>query len=221
MAHMYQDISHRNAPYKNVVVNGYGDSSIAAATPASPLDDFTFINAVGLRQVKPEIAQALVTKLTYMNAVFITDERYKLQQYPQESIDILQQQPTSDGAKTLISYSGVGVIKKWLDEKKITFVTPSVVGPISTVDQEIGGIAASDTQRISDIASSGLRDSIFVFAMPGELDSALKSVTPSQMAVSKASFEISKTTVYVLLGLGVATAGYYGYKKYAKKHGRY
>ena len=218
MAHMYQDISHRNAPYKNVLVGGMGDTLAAAA---SPLDEFTFINAVGLRQVKPEIAQALVTKLTYMNAIFITDERYKLQQYPQESINILQQQPGSDGAKMLISYSGIGVIKKWLDEKKIPLVTPSVVGPISTVDQELGAILASDTQRISDVANSGLRDAAFVFAMPGELDSALKAVTPSQMAVSKASFEISKNTVYILLGLGVATAGYYGYQKYAKKHGRY
>lgn len=200
-----------------MVVNGMG-ADISAATP---LDQITFINAVGLRQVKPEIASALVTKLTYMNAVFITDERYKLINYPQESIDILQKQPGSAAANMLISYSGIGVVKKWLDEKKIPLVTPSVVGPISTVDQELGAILASDTQRISDVANSGLRDAAFVFAMPGELDDDLKSVTPSQMAVSKASFEISKTSVYILLGLGVATAGYYGYKKYAKKHGRY
>ncbi len=217
MAHLYQDTSHYNAPYKNMVVNGMG-ADISAATP---LDQITFINAVGLRQVKPEIASALVTKLTYMNAVFITDERYKLINYPQESIDILQKQPGSAAANMLISYSGIGVVKKWLDEKKIPLVTPSVVGPISTVDQELGAILASDTQRISDVANSGLRDAAFVFAMPGELDDDLKSVTPSQMAVSKASFEISKTSVYILLGLGVATAGYYGYKKYAKKHGRY
>jgi hypothetical protein len=40
------------------------------------------------------------------------------------------------------------------------------------------------------------------------------------MAVSQAGFTISKTTLYVALGLGVAVAGFYGYQHYMKAHHR-
>lgn len=216
MAHMYQDISHHRAPYKNVMVSGFGNGETKVAE-ANPLDQFTFINALGLRQVKPEQASALTTKLMYMGATLITDENYKLTMYPQQAIDIIQKQPTSDTARILVSLSGIGVVKKWLDEKKIPFISPSVMIP-SPADQELGAIALSDKERISQLANSGLRDSMFAYALPGETN--LANVDPTPAAVSKAGITISKNTLYVLLGLGVAGIGYYGYKHYAKKSHR-
>ena len=220
MARMYTDVSHHRAPYKNVMVSGFGQESATPAV-ANPLDEFTFINSLGLRQAKPEVAQALVTKLMYMRADWIADDRYKLSMYPPETIDVIQKYPESSGAQLVVMYSGAGVAKKWLDEKKIVLLTPSVIGPISTVDTEMGALPLSDKTRIAEIAQSGLRDSAIVFAVPGQAGVNLNNVKPTPMAVSKASFEISKTTVYVALGAGVAVAGYYGYRHYAKKHVRY
>jgi hypothetical protein len=220
MARMYQDVSHHRAPYKNVTVSGFGaEGDPVTPVVTSPLDSITFINSLGLRQINPDQAQALVTKLMYMRADWISDERYKLAMYPTETIDVINKYPDSSGAQLVVMYSGAGVAKRWLDEKKIVLMTPSVIGPISTVDPELGAIPVSDTARISEIAQSGLRDSAIVFAMPGQA-AGLDKVKPNPMAVSQAGFTISKTTLYVALGLGVAVAGFYGYQHYMKAHHR-
>lgn len=214
--HTYQEISHFRAPYRNVPVAGFGTAPPPPGNTMTNEEIMQYIDkdSQGRYHYKPEVAEALMQKLTYAGYVHMSNTNGAVYYYNQQQRSEMDQN-TAAGAQ-LKAMSGAAAVKSWIDNNMV------VVASIKLLlggegDIEIGAIDASKPEAVTAATVEPYGMIAPILAMP---DAATKSKLKDRVSYISNLTNLGPKEAgvsYLTVGLVAAGALGLGYVVFRKK----